>query len=208
MKPEELPDYLPISQLNAFLYCPRRFWIEFVQAEMEENAFILEGLQEHERIDDPGRSHIEGGVAYRHVYLYSERLRIAGFADVVEESNGILKPVEYKHGRMNRWLNDHVQLCAQALCLEERLGVEVPAGAIFYHGNRRREHVPFTVELREATERTIEQVWEALRKGILPAPITQAAKCRDCSIREICLPEEVLLLRNGAMRVHRGTGRG
>ena len=191
----DVPEYLPISHLNAFLYCPRRFWIEFVQGEMVRNEYVLEGLLRHERVDLGGGGAVDGAPVMRRVYLYSERLRIAGFADLIEEAGGAPRPVEYKRGRMGRWANDHVQLCAQALCLEERAGRPVAEGAIFYHGNRRREPVLFTPELRAHTAATIAAAWDLLAVGRAPDPIDRPAKWRDCSLEPICLPREVLALK-------------
>lgn len=191
----ELPEYLPISHLNAFLYCPRRFWIEFVQGEMLRNEYVLEGLLRHERVDLGGSGTVDGEPVLRRVYLSSERLRIAGFADLIEETDGVLRPVEYKRGRMGRWGNDHIQLCAQALCLEEQTGRSVPEGAIFYHGNRRREVVPFSPELRARTTATVTAMRELLAAGRIPDPIDHPAKWRDCSLEPICLPREVLALQ-------------
>ena len=121
----ELPDYIPISMLNAFEYCPRRFWIEFVNAEMEVNAHVLEGQIKHERAHTVGAEQEGDQVTLRRLYVYSDRLRVTGFVDLVEvdAERGVVAPVEYKKGSMGKWLNDHIQLCAQALCLEERLEV-------------------------------------------------------------------------------------
>jgi len=196
MNDSTLPEYLPISHLNAFLYCPRRFWIEFVQAEMVRNEYVLEGLLQHERVDIGGSGIVDGEPVIRRAYLYSERLRIAGFADLIEEAGGVLRPVEYKRGRMGRWTNDHAQLCAQALCLEERTGTTINEGAIFYYGNHRRESVAFTPELRAQTATAIAAMWELLSAGHIPDPIDQPAKWRDCSLEPICLPQEILALRS------------
>ena len=117
----ELPDYIPISMLNAFEYCPRRFWIEFVNAEMEVNAHVLEGQIKHERAHTSSVQQEGDELTLRRVYVYSDRLQVTGFADLVEIENGHLAPVEYKKGAMGKWLNDHIQLCAQAMCLEERI---------------------------------------------------------------------------------------
>jgi len=119
----ELPDYLPISMLNAFEYCPRRFWIEFVDGEMEINAHVLEGQIKHERAHTVGAEQDGDQVTLRRLYVYSDRLRVTGFVDLVEIEGGVIAPVEYKKGSMGKWLNDHIQLCAQAMCLEERLEV-------------------------------------------------------------------------------------
>ena len=113
---------LPISSLNAIEYCPRKFYYQFVQGEMLVNDLVLEGTLAHERVHQAGsrKMGMEEFETTR-LYLYSEALHVSGFADVVEERKGLLVPVEYKHGQVGEWINDHVQLCAQALCLEERL---------------------------------------------------------------------------------------
>ena len=126
------PDYLPISMLNQLEYCERRFWLMYVHSEMEVNAPVLEGIQQHERAHTGGLERDGETTIRRRVYLWSDRLRVVGFADVVEEREEELVPVEYKRGRMGRWLNDHLQLCAQAICLEERTGQLVQRGKIFY----------------------------------------------------------------------------
>jgi CRISPR-associated exonuclease Cas4 len=189
-------DYLPISMLNQLEYCERRFWLMYVQGEMEVNAPVLEGVQQHERAHDGGLERDGEMTIHRRVYVWSGRLRLAGFADVVEEQAGELTPVEYKHGRMGRWLNDHVQLCAQALCLEERTGQPVRQGAIFYWGSRRRVAVEFTPELRARTEAAVARACELLEAGRIPPPLDHRAKCHDCSLEGTCLPREVLLLSN------------
>ena len=205
----EQPDYLPLSLLNQLEYCERRFWLMYVQGEMEVNAPVLEGIQQHERVHAASPHGLRGApgaeegepegepVTHRRVYLWSARLRLAGYADVVEEQDGRLYPVEYKHGRRGRWLNDHIQLCAQALCLEERTGRRVEQGAIFYWGSHRREEVAFTPELRARTEAAVARANALLAEGRLPAPLEHWAKCRDCSLEGICLPREVELLARG-----------
>jgi CRISPR-associated exonuclease Cas4 len=187
-------DYLPLSYLNHLGYCERRFWLMYVQGEMEINAAVLEGTQQHDRAHTVG-THQEGeAVIHRQLYLWSDRLKIVGLADVVEERPGQLMPIEYKRGRLGRWANDRIQLCAQALCLEERTGQTVPQGQIFYWRSRRRDQVDFTPELRAQTEAAIARAFELLAAGQLPPPVDHRAKCRDCSLEGICLPREVLML--------------
>lgn len=197
MNAGELPDYLFISYLNAFQYCTRRFWIECVDAEMETNAYVLEGELLHEHVHDAGTEQDGDEVVMRRAYIWSDRLRIAGFADLIAERDGVLYPVEYKRGRLGKWVNDDVQLCAQALCLEERTGRPVPRGALYYHGSRRRQELTFDDALRSTTEATIAAMWGLLEAGKRPRPIDHPAKCRDCSLEPICLPREVLLLAAG-----------
>jgi CRISPR-associated exonuclease Cas4 len=176
-------------------------------SEFLDNAHVVEGTMRHER-SDSGRTTTEDGVTtLRRVWIWSDRLKLSGFADVVEESEGKLVPIEYKKGKMGEWLNDHVQLCAQALCLEEMLNCRIPLGYIFYFGSARREEVVFTEELRQHTEETIRLAFTLLEKGVLPPPLAGKQtkrtalpvlhpKCRDCSLEPLCLPREVLALEH------------
>ena len=192
---------LPISSLNAMEYCPRRFYYQFVQGEMLVNEFVLEGTLEHQRVHQAG-SHRTGAeeIETTRLYLYSEALHLSGFADVIQERGGVFVPVEYKHGHLGEWINDHVQLCAQALCLEERQPGNplIPHGYIFYIGSRRRTQVKFTTELREKTRPTIAQALKVAALEIPPPPLAgnMAARCPNCSLLPLCLPEEVRLLRS------------
>ena len=109
----------------------------------------------------------------------------------------MIVPVEYKKGRMGKWLNDHIQLCAQALCLAERTGAAIPTGYIFYFGSRRREEVPITPELRQRTRESVARAFEVVATRCLPPPLTRYEKCRDCSLEPICLPREIEILKHG-----------
>lgn len=195
----ELPDYLPISFLNQIEYCERRFWYMFVEGEMEQNAYVLEGTLQHERAHAAGYETADDRTIQRRVYVYSDRLKLAGFTDLLEERGGVLTPVEYKHGKLGKWLNDHVQLCAQALCLEERTGRSIPAGEIFYFGGRHRMRVELTPELRTRTEAAVWRAFALLAADLRPPATTVKARCHDCSLQPICLPEEVAILQ-GASR--------
>jgi len=192
------PETIPLSYLNALEYCPRRFYYEFVEGDMLENEFVLSGTLLHERTDQPGQHTTDGEQQINHLYLYSETLRLSGFADIVEEENGNFVPVEYKHGKEGKWLNDHIQLCAQALCLEERLPerAPIPYGYIFYYSSRKRVQVLFTPALRAKTQATIDFAFRAATSNTPPPPLEGklAARCRDCSLISLCLPEEVKLL--------------
>lgn len=190
----ELPDYLPLSYLNQLVYCPRRFWLMYSQSEMEINAPVLDGQIKHQNADTPGQQKDERGRTLRSIHVYSDQLRIAGIADFVQERDGTLIPLEHKRGKMGKWLNDHVQLCAQAICLEERMGLPIPYGEIFYWGNRRREQVSLDETLRYHTQDVVRQAFALLEAGRMPAPVDQVAKCGDCSLEPICLPNETRLL--------------
>src|SRR5947209_3865498 len=194
------PESISLSFLNAIEYCPRRFYYEFVQGDMLKNEFVLEGTLLHEKADQPGQHTTDGEMQVNHLYLYSEQLRLSGFADIIEEQNGVLIPVEYKHGKEGKWLNDHVQLCAQALCLEERLPerAPIPYGYIFYFGSRKRIQVAFTPDLRAKTQAAIDLAFQVAALDTPPPPLDGkiAIRCRDCSLLPLCLPDEVKFLMN------------
>ncbi len=192
------PEFIQISALNALEYCHRRFYYEFVEGDMLVNDFVLEGQLLHQRVDEPGKQTSDDGEAQiNRLYLCSETQRLSGFADIVEEQDGLFIPVEYKHGKQGKWLNDHIQLCAQALCLEERLATPIPYGYIFYFGSRKRIQVHFTAELRAKTHAAIETALKIAVLDIPPPPLEGkvAARCRDCSLLALCLPDEVKLLK-------------
>src|SRR5579864_5344251 len=156
-------DIIPISALNALEYCPRSFYYQVVQGESQVSEFVLEGQLAHQRVDQPGtRVTAEGVIETTRLYLSSETLHLSGFADVVEERAGVVIPVEYKHGQQGNWLNEHIQLCAQALCLKERLPGKPPIayGYIYYVASQRRVKVPFTPQLRARTKAAIVQAFQ------------------------------------------------
>src|SRR5256714_14269161 len=193
-------EMIPISSLNALEYCPRKFYYQFVQGEMLVNEYVLEGTLAHQRVHQEGtHTTAEGGMQTTRLYLSSEALHLSGFADVIEEKAGVFFPVEYKLGHQGTWLNDHIQLCAQALCLEERQPGKplIPYGYIFYIGSRRRVQVKFTPELRNKTRATITQ---ALKVAALETPPPLAGKMAvrgsNCSLLPLCRPEEVCLLES------------
>ncbi len=205
MQDETEKEALSISHLNALEYCPRRFYYECVLHEFIENAHVVEGNMRHERSDSGTTTTEDGVTTKRRVWVWSDRLQLSGFADVVTEQDGHIIPIEYKKGKMGEWLNDHVQLCAQALCLEEMLGCTIPQGYIFYFSSAHREEVAFSAELRQHTEQTIQQAFLLIEQGQLPAPLpgkptkrsalpTLHPRCRDCSLEPLCLPREVIAL--------------
>ena len=197
MRMNDQPEPIPISMLNQLEYCERRFYLMHVLGEMEINAHVLEGTLRHENAHSPGTSREGETLTHRRLYAWSDNLLIAGFADVVEESpeEGALVPIEYKKGRMGKWLNDHIQLCAQALCISEQTGGVVPKGYIFYFGSRHREAVEITAELRARTRQSIARAHALVAAQQLPPPLENYNKCRDCSLEPICLPREVKILK-------------
>ena len=180
-------DYVPLSALEHYSYCPRQCALIHVEQVFEENVFTLRGRAVHEHVDEPGTMEEEGVRTERALPLWSHRYGLTGKADIVEFRDGIPYPVDYKHGAKRAKAHDDLQLCGQALCLEEMLAVRVPTGAIYHFSSRRRREVPFTRSLRERTVRTAEQVRALFRDKLLPPPPNDA-RCPNCSLIEACMP--------------------
>jgi len=183
---------VPISALQHFSFCERQCALIHVERLWVENNLTAEGRVVHERVDLPGASGM-GRVA-RAVQLRCDRLGLVGQADVVEfhrsdafGSSDTPFPVEYKRGRATERLADRMQLCAQAMALEEMTGVPVVRGAIFYHSSKKRVVVEFSPELRRETEDIAARVHAMLDSRHVPKACL-APKCRGCSLREVCQP--------------------
>ena len=180
----------PISALQHMLYCPRQCALIHNERQWAENLFTAEGRILHERADAGGRERRGDVTTERSVPLRSLRLGISGVADVVEiHEGGHPYPVEYKRGRPKAHRADEVQLCAQAMCLEEMLGTPVPEGALFYGRNRRRSVVAFDAELRVLTEQIAGDTRRMLAAGDSPPPEYESHKCDACSLKEVCQPQ-------------------
>lgn len=192
MNPE---NYLPLSYLNAWEYCSRRFYFEYVLGEMVENEHIVLGTHLHRNINEAGVIQEGDTIVHQQQWVWSDRLQVSGVIDAVEERDRQLIPLEYKKGKMGRHLSDHFQLCAAALCLEERTGKTIAYGEIFYHANRRRQRVEFSPQLRQMTEDAIRAAQMAETRP-MPPPIDHKTKCQACSLQSICLPMEVKQLRS------------
>jgi CRISPR-associated protein Cas4 len=184
---------LPISALQHFAYCPRQFALIHIEQAWEENQFTAEGRHLHERVDG-GFPEQRGSVRYeRSVMVCSDRLGIQGKLDLLEVhqdgSGARYLPVEYKRGKPKLQDWDRIQLCAQALCLEEMVGVQLNEGALWYWQVRKREPVVLNEVLRESTLKIIEEA-QALRvSGCTPRPTDIKQRCRGCSLVDVCQPE-------------------
>ena len=179
---------IPISALNQYGYCPRRCALIHVEQTFDDNLFTKRGRDLHERTDQPEESGWEEGVRVeRALPLWSNRLGLVGKADVVEFRDDIPYPVEYKSGSRRQFENDDLQLCAQALCLEEMTGYEVPRGAIYHHGSRRRREVVFSVDLRSRVVGVVSEIRQMMSSATLPPPVNDK-RCDHCSLRESCMP--------------------
>jgi CRISPR-associated exonuclease Cas4 len=180
-------DALPISGLQHLAFCPRQWALIHLEQVWVENGRTAEGRLLHERADLPGESRRASVRTVRGMWLRSERLHLTGRADIVEFKPDPF-PVEYKRGKSKPNDCDTVQLCAQALCLEEMLHTAIERGAIFYGNPRRRLEVDFTPELRSRTEELAATMHRLYRSGVTPAA-TPGPYCRNCSLVDVCLPE-------------------
>lgn len=187
-------DLLPLSALQHIVFCERQCALIHVEQAWDENRFTAEGRIMHERVHEEGEESRPGVKIARGVPLRSLRLGLSGKADAVEfiREADLWRPfpVEHKRGKPKPDECDSIQLCAQALCLEEMLGVEVPAGAIFYGRTRRRLEVAFDRGLREKTEAAADRLHELVEKRQTPAPV-YSKKCRACSLADLCLPRAI-----------------
>jgi len=210
LPPDESP--VMLSALQHYLFCPRQCALIHIEGAWSENFLTASGRLLHERVDQRGgetRRNVHLATALR---LVSSRLGLMGVADMVEfhrqetpqdESGRTVAarlpgrsgywrpfPVEYKRGAPKSHRADEVQLCAQASCLEEMLGVMIASGALFYGETRRRMDVAFDSELRTLTEDVAAKVHALMRTGVTPPPILTKG-CRACSLVDVCRPGDV-----------------
>jgi CRISPR-associated exonuclease Cas4 len=189
-------DLVQISALQHFLFCERQCALIHIEQAWDENLLTAEGRMMHEAAHEPRFMTRDGVRIERGVPIHSVDLGLTGRADVVEfhkSAEGtcwIPFPVEYKHGKPKRNECDKVQLCAQALCLEEMLHLCVPVGAIFYGRTRHRFDVAFDDRLRRVTMETAVRAREFLRRGITPSA-AYSDKCESCSLLYLCMPKIV-----------------
>jgi len=184
-------DLIMLSALQHWSYCPRQCALIHLEQAFDENVHTMRGNAAHERVDEPGFETFEGVRAERALPVWSDSLGLIGKCDVVEfYPDGRIYPVEYKHGKKREKSHDDIQLTAQAMCLEEMTGKVITHGAIYHHGSRRRREVAITQELREQVKETVNAIRAMLASGKLPQPANDA-RCKECSLKEICQPEAV-----------------
>lgn len=190
-------DPIPIGALEHYSYCPRQCFLILQEQTFDENVYTLRGEAVHEHVHDAKVFWETGARVERFMPLWSIRLGLVGRADLVLFFSESPYPIEYKYGRHSAGHHAEIQLCAQALCLEEMTGQPVPRGAIYQATARRRREVQFTNALRAETEETIRQLRLLLDRGILPPPVFDR-RCRKCSLVASCLPGVVA--RGGRLR--------
>jgi CRISPR-associated exonuclease Cas4 len=188
-------DLIQLSALQHYIFCPRQCALIHIEQVWTENIFTAEGRLMHEKAHEEG-SEKRGGVRIeRGMPLRSLDLGLSGKADVVEfhlqlEGAWLPFPVEYKRGKPKSDDCDEIQLCAQAICLEEMLGVIINEGALFYGKTRRRHDVQFDDALRKKTVDTAKAVHSLLDAGVTPPP-AYSARCESCSLNEQCMPKTI-----------------
>jgi CRISP-associated protein Cas1 len=218
----ELPDYLPARMVNEYAYCPRLFFYEWVEGLFADSVDTVEGAIQHKRVDaramglpsaeeieskttdDARRSSVPPGSAApppqtihsRSVQLSSERLRVIAKMDLVEVEDGVVTPVDYKHGRprdgvdgLELWPADRAQLGAQGIVLREN-GYRCDEGVAYYRKTGQRVRVVFDEAAIAETEALILEAWGLAESGGIPAPLVDSPKCPGCSLVGICLPDE------------------
>jgi CRISPR-associated exonuclease Cas4 len=191
----ELDDPIPLSALQHAVYCLRQAALIHIERQWAENVFTAEGQVVHISAHEAGTRGGRNGRRVTALPIASKRLGLAGIADLVEfrrDGEGETAfPVEYKRGKPKKHRADEVQLCAQALCLEEMTGRPVPEGALFYAQTKRRVVVAFDAELRALAETAATALREVFASGRTPPPDYRAERCRACSLIDICRPKAV-----------------
>lgn len=195
-------NYLLISGIQHFIFCRRQWALIHIEQMWEENYFTIDGQIKHNKVDNSGISDLKNGIrTIRSMPIASHKLKIQGKCDVVElkpDEEGFyfskydkkykVYPVEYKRGKAKVDDSDIMQLLAQAMCLEEMLGLKIEKGACFYFETRRREEVIFTDELRDKLISIIEEMNNYYNRKYTPR-VRKSKKCKSCSLRNLCLPE-------------------
>lgn len=180
---------IPLSALQHWAYCPRQCGLIHLEQAFADNIHTTRGQAVHHLVDTPGYEIKSGVRVERALPLWSDRLDLVGKADLVEfHPDGRIYPVEFKHGAKRQKTWDDLQLAAQAMCLEDMLGRPVTHGAIFHASSHRRREVAITPALRDLVVQTANAIRAMLLEGKLPPPVNDA-RCKECSLKEICQPE-------------------
>lgn len=202
MEKYEDDNLLPISDIQHFAFCKRQWGLIRIEGVWQENFLTAQGRILHERVDDPWFNEMRKNmIVARSMPLISQRLGFQGIADLIEfrkEDSGVvikgragrwgIVPVEYKRGRPKDEDCDALQLCVQAVCLEEMLGAQIPCGEIFYGTIRRRTTIDFSPELRKRAEEIAKEMHQIFEAGEVPVAKMNKA-CNACSLKDVCSPQ-------------------
>ena len=197
----EGPAPIPLSALEHFLFCRRQWALIHLEGQWVENGLTADGRLFHQRVDDEEETELRGDVlTVRALRVHSQALNLIGVCDVVEfrrDPSGVMLfgregtwrpyPVEYKRGAPTDSQCNDVQLCAQAMCLEEMLQCHIPEGGLFFGKPRRRVPVEFTPALRQQVKQAIAEIQQYTLRNHTPAAKPHRG-CRSCSMADVCLP--------------------
>jgi CRISPR-associated exonuclease Cas4 len=182
---------LPISALSHLVYCERRAALVHVLGHWDENEHTVAGHIVHQRVDSGEENSTPGLRVLRSLHVHSARLGLRGVIDALEVRDPPVTPrfliIETKRSKRKRWARDEIQLCAQAMALEEMTGEAISEGVIFHAGSKRRRTVPLTPELRSRTESAATRLHEIMRRREVPPPVNDE-RCAGCSLRGPCQP--------------------
>jgi CRISPR-associated exonuclease Cas4 len=181
-------DYVSISALNHYSYCPHRFWRMFCAGEFTDNQYTIEGTSLHDRVHTLSEINRDETWQVRAIWLKSEKYQLIGKSDLIESADGKLYPVEYKRGKKGEWDNDELQVCAQALCLEEMTGQTITQGYVYYAQSHQRQLVEISPQLRQSAIAIVQTLQILLQTGKMP-PAIYSKKCQGCSLNQQCLPQ-------------------
>ena len=192
-------EWVMISAIAHYAYCPRRCALIHVEQIFDENVFTLRGSEAHDKVDSAGYHHDESVRVERALPLWCDRLGIYGKGDAVEfHADGRIVPIEYKsaarpESKVMQGLfakiprPDDLQLCAQAVCLEEMFGKTIEHGAVYHIASRRRRQVEFSSELRVRLDQIVHEIRSGQQTGVMPPPVNDA-RCPNCSLVGACVP--------------------
>ncbi|MEI7699234.1 MAG: CRISPR-associated protein Cas4 [Planctomycetia bacterium] len=187
-------ELLPLHYLNDLLFCERRFALHSLEQIWCDNRYTTEGMYAHRKVDETASLKRGDTRRVTGMQLASYRLGLVGKADLVEFRKGDTSassvqpyPVDFKRGKKRGWDNDDVQLCAQAMSLEEMLSQSVPCGAIFHIRSKQRREVVFDTSLRQLTTDTAARLHEIFRTQVTPQAVWKS-RCKGCSLLETCMP--------------------
>lgn len=164
-------EYIAIAALNQYAYCSHRCWRMFCIGEFTDNQYTIEGTSLHDRVHTFGEDNREETWKVRAIWLKSEQYKLIGKSDLIELENNKWIPVEYKRGKKGEWDNDELQVCAQAMCLEEMTGTVIKTGYIYYAQTHQRQLVEISNDLRQDTINTIAEVTKLIETGIMPQAV-------------------------------------
>ena len=198
-------EMLMLSGIQHYMFCPRQWALIHIEQQWADNKLTMEGQFLHKNVDNPFyRQKNVDTITLRSLNIASKELGLYGITDAVElipsdskedsithdRYPGYWKPypVEYKRGHSKPDERDEVQLAAQAMCLEEMYGINIPYGALYYDEVKRRETIAISEALRRTTRQCAKQMHEIFQSGVMPQPI-KAPHCKNCSLKDLCMPE-------------------